>query len=135
MWTDTLLQRTPASPTNSPSLGELLVQKANQGVAVRGGPGQPSHVCSQLGVEGWHSTVCGSWLRQHAAVHVPVLSDGGNNRLWWLWFCEQVFAKLFVELAVLCGCLSGRSGHTQLHTAWPRLSLYFKKTQNVWFPH
>jgi hypothetical protein len=35
VWTDTLLQRTPASPTNSTSLGELLVQKANQGVAVR----------------------------------------------------------------------------------------------------
>jgi hypothetical protein len=34
VWTETLLQRTPASPTNSPSLGELLVQKANQGVTV-----------------------------------------------------------------------------------------------------
>lgn len=36
VWTDTLLQRQPASPHNSLSLGELLVQKAEQGVTVSG---------------------------------------------------------------------------------------------------
>eukprot|EP00882_Tetradesmus_deserticola_P027813 GHRQ01030942.1.p1 GENE.GHRQ01030942.1~~GHRQ01030942.1.p1 ORF type:complete len:635 (+),score=207.60 GHRQ01030942.1:296-2200(+) len=34
IWTDTMLQRQPASPANSLSLGELLVQKAQQGVGV-----------------------------------------------------------------------------------------------------
>eukprot|EP00878_Enallax_costatus_P010831 GHUV01011310.1.p1 GENE.GHUV01011310.1~~GHUV01011310.1.p1 ORF type:complete len:894 (+),score=260.77 GHUV01011310.1:345-3026(+) len=34
VWTNTMLKRTPAAPQNSPTFGELLVKKAEQGVRV-----------------------------------------------------------------------------------------------------
>lgn len=36
VWVGTMLKRTPASPANSETLGELLLRKAGEGVTVRG---------------------------------------------------------------------------------------------------
>lgn len=48
VWTDTMLKRVPASNADSPSLGELLVQKANEKVKVRAGIPTGQHTAQQF---------------------------------------------------------------------------------------